>query len=232
MLKTIMASLFVLSSFSVMAHVQEVAQEEASISSHKVVERANLKFQQCDQFRINALESSAKYLSKSLTRLQSEVENYPTKDLTIKEKKFLKKVSKKLSCVQKKISESLTFKCVDGKICETVTMYVQRILLVPNSLQKDVIHACDGSYFYSGVEISGVILHEATHLCGTNDLEYLLDLEEYNSEPQLSYNYKIKRKDDGLYLKKRILSVNGSQNADSYRYWYHNGFCMPGRDCE
>ncbi len=95
----------------------------------------------------------------------------------------------------------------------------------------DNLHHFRDNIYYSDAGIAGVILHEATHLCGTDDIEYLIDNEELNSEPQLSYNYKIKRKKEASYLKRRIIPVNGSNNADSYRYWYHYGFCMPGRDC-
>jgi hypothetical protein len=229
MKKLIIAFTLLVGSFSSMAHVLEVS--EAESISGPVVERANLKFNQCDNFRINELERSTKVLSNTIDQLQGQVEKYKTLDLTKKENKFLKQVSNTLSCVKKKITEKLTFKCQQNSICDTAVMYVQRIILVPSKLQKNTIHACDSSFYYDSYGMAGVILHEASHLCGTNDIEYLLEHDEYNSEPQLSYDYRIKRKSDGLYLGKRLFAVKGAKNADSYRYWYHYGFCLPGRDC-
>lgn len=204
---------------------------ESEEISGTTIERENLKFSQCDTYRVNELDRSAKILSNTIDRLQTQVSSYKTSELNKKEKRFLKQVSKTLSCVKNKINEKLTFKCQQNQICDSVIMYVRRILLVPHSLQKNIVNVCDGSFEYNNYGMAGIILHEASHLCGTDDFEYLLEHEEYKSEPQLSYNYKIKRKDDRKYLKQRILPVRGAKNADSYRYWYHYGFCLPGRDC-
>lgn len=229
MIKSFLGTFIILFSLNLWAHVIEVSESEEI--SGTTIERENLKFNQCDSYRINQLDRSAKLLSSTIDRLQTQVNSYNNTELKKSEMIFLKQVTKTLSCVKKKITQKLTFKCQQNKICDRAAMYVKRILLVPHALQKNTIHVCDGAFDYRNYKLAGVILHEASHLCGTNDLEYLLELEEYNSEPQLNYNYKIKRKDDGIYLKQRILPVRGAKNADSYRYWYHYGFCLPGRDC-
>lgn len=212
--------------------VLEVSTLDDVTGARSSKDKPELYFDQCNESQSSALTHSVNHLEKTLGKLESQVKNYHTDSLTNKEKKFLKSVSKTLACVRNKIESELTFKCSVDKQCETSLMYVQRILLIPHSLQNNTIHSCLESVYYNIPVTAGIILHEITHLCGTKDFEYYLDGEEVNTEPQLNYDYKIKRKGEEFTAKKRVIAKRGHKNADSYRYWYEMGFCMPNRDCK
>ncbi len=231
MIKTILSSALLFASLSSFATVVEGTGIEELLSEKSSQSISNIKYSGCNDLQIKGLESSILSLKANLTSLQDEVRNYKTDDLTKKEKRFVKNVGKKLECIQRKLERKLTFRCVDPDTCGDMVMYVRHTPLLPRAVQKNQINSClDYLYFTPGFT-AGVILHEVSHLCGTDDHEYLLDQQENNIEPQLTYDFKLVRKESGVEVKKKIFSSRGHMNADSYRYWYILGFCVPGRDC-
>lgn len=59
---------------------------------------------------------------------------------------------------------------------------------------------------------TGTVLHEATHKCGANDLEY------FSKNPKEGAP-----RSSGLFSWATI--------ADTYSYWVEYGFCVPGYGC-
>ena len=104
-----------------------------------------------------------------------------------------------LRCSYPKI-EQFNYKCseIDGGGA-ALTMP-----LVGNSVQLS------SDFFDHGEAWSvSTVVHEATHKCGTTDLDYF----EHDDVP----------KDYGIVPWELI--------ADTYSYWIEEGFCVPGDDC-
>lgn len=230
-MKSILISLILFASVSSFASIVEGTGIDELVSDQDLKSTSNIKYIGCNELQIKGLENSILALKYNLSTLQDEVRSYKTKNLTVKEKQFVKNVDKKLECIQRKLEKKLSFKCVDPTKCGDMIMYVRNNLLLPRSVQRNQIKSCLNYLYFTENFTAGIILHEVSHLCGTDDHEYLLDQQENNAGPQLTYDFKLIRKESGVEIKKKIFFSQGHLNADSYRYWYILGFCVPGRDC-
>lgn len=191
-----------------------------------------IRYSNCKDYQEDKLKDSFKDLKSKLNNLITQADNYPIYELTRREKRFLRKSRDILHCVEKKMNLNIEFKCMsdDEQKCNNARMYVVSPLFLKKILRKNRIHVCSSAIFNSKEEIGGLILHEATHLCGTEDLDYLLELATVNQDPLLVYKDKIDY--EKVTTQKRVFPKLGFRNADSYRYWYYEGFCIPGRDCK
>lgn len=90
------------------------------------------------------------------------------------------------------------------------------------------------SYFlYAQEKRAAILIHELSHFCGTEDLEYyLLDNRAPGKLPASPFT-RLKREGNPL-TGYRFLGDAGSSavNGDNYALWAINGFCVPKFDCK
>lgn len=173
-----------------------------------------LTFKNCSSEKDEKLELAVKYLLPKIKVQILNLEEYEEKKLTSSEMIFYNQVRKTFECVQKQIEKKLKFECVESYLCEAPYNYYMYTTPTLDQVFKDkTIRACPKATDDSPEFLAGVIVHEVSHLCGTEDFEYL-------KEKIPKTDYVIEGSNE-----------NGSLNADSYRYWFEHGFCIPDRDC-
>jgi hypothetical protein len=107
-----------------------------------------------------------------------------------------------LSCAMDRLEAGFDYDCAATKNgAETLPFIGNTILL-------------NEFYFYYPTLFQiGVLLHEATHKCGTNDAHYLL----HGEEPIAPHN---------------AWYCSWANVASTYDYWVIKGFCLPEIDCD
>ena len=195
-----------------------------------------LKFKDCNEDQEKILRYAAAGISERTKYLLKQIDWYDLKKLTSTEQRFMRKTKEVMECIDKKLAKKMEFSCkpLFSKDCNNKKMYVKTFEPIPR-ISTHRVHVCRDAFHYTQEELSGIIFHEVSHLCGTQDLEYLVNSDlEINEVPMLKYDLKLKRnyETNELGVKKRLLPKLGSKNADSYNYWYRYGFCLPGRNCE
>lgn len=151
-------------------------------------------------------------------------------DLLIK----LDKVSATLSCMKKK-AFSTQYTDVEQK--DNAIMHVER-LQIPGliNISKKYIYLHPLAYIISKSFFVGSTIHELSHLCGTEDLQYYTNdmiepqsvLDELNVLPELIEN------NASMSLTELLLDTETDWvlNADHYRMWNEYGFCVPDYNCK
>ncbi len=107
-----------------------------------------------------------------------------------------------LRCTKNVIEKGLTYQCnanIEIALARTYPIFGNVIELNSTFFNEEGNHR------------AGMIIHEATHKCGTTDLGAF-----YNKSTPPKGNYL----------------VNWPKIADSYEYWAEFGFCYPEIDCE
>ena len=126
--------------------------------------------------------------------------------------------------------------------CQCSERVEERGVAATVSFANESILLCDNFWMrmrYFGDVGPSVLLHEATHLCGSADISYFNNLKR----PQ---NSKINK--ESLYgiIQMLVHKVGAYGNgrrqvvwpstlwysiADTYRYWAYFGFCIPEVNC-
>jgi hypothetical protein len=109
-----------------------------------------------------------------------------------------------LSCTQREMLKGLTYVCgVDlspkRDLAETLPIVGRQIKLDKRLLAGTI----PGN-------LTGVLIHEASHKCGTNDLAYF----SHDDRPH------------------NVMFAEWPSIADTYYYWTKYGFCIPEVDCK
>lgn len=107
-----------------------------------------------------------------------------------------------IRCSERKLSK-LEFECRDSRRMKGKLM--RTLPLVGKNVTVDEVEFLDTNESYS----AATIFHEATHKCGSTDLDYF----------------------DRTNKPRSRRGVHWSLIADTYSYWLHYGFCIPQVDC-
>jgi hypothetical protein len=176
------------------------------------ISETDIALKNCDQKDSDHLTSASSKISAKLDRLIVQIGKFERKNLKREEVGFVKEVEKTLKCLDKRVSKKVKFECQNSYLCEEPYNYVMYVEQIPGQLfQDNSIKACSNIFSYDSDKLAGIILHEISHLCGTDDLGYLKD---ETAKPQMEYEQDGKK-------------ISGAKNADSYRYWLEKGFSLP-----
>ncbi len=140
--------------------------------------------------------------------LLSELASYFEKPEVVASKKLrrrLKSIKRRLECISRRVPK-LAYICKDKKFCGRGSASV----FFPKLRTVNLCPKIYGDKKYPSYKNrAAVIVHEASHTCGTLDCEY------------------------GRHPRKGDFGVFGSSaNADNFEYWAKKGFCLPGFDCK
>lgn len=183
---------------------------------------------------------------KMLLRMEGEINDYynrPEIKSSRQKLKDLKAISKKVSCIKEKMNDT-EMTCVpaqDSACLKNAYAYVIGYI-IPNPFKKNKnLNFCPIYWQVQHQEYqTAVIIHEISHLCGTDDIEYFSGdgyttgvprhTQEIELKPRTRPNGELidmfpKRKPE-IYLKNI-----SAKNADSFEFWGIYGFCLPGHDC-
>lgn len=169
---------------------------------------AELELTDCDQRSSDLIANSFVKIDGKIDKLKDSILKTKNSKLSKSEAKFVNEAEKTVRCIEKRLSKKVKFECTDSYLCRDPYNYVMYVEEIPDQLfQENIIRSCSGIFSYTADQLAGIIFHEASHLCGTTDLEYI---KEEDARPKLEYE-----------------KVSGSKNADSYRYWLEKGFSLP-----
>ncbi len=170
---------------------------------------------------------------ENMVTLRKIIAFYKTKPDISKNKKHLKTltdIDKVAACIQKKLPY-LEVDCNSPstvKVCNkhrdvnaytTPALYYQKIFICPNLwLRNNLVYQ------------AAVIIHEVSHLCGTDDIKYI-DGPGNKPKPYATYFNPLYALGKTSLPGIKIGSAS-HLNGDTYEYWMKKGFCLPGYDCE
>lgn len=184
---------------------------------------------ECSPDDLQKLDSLKSEVSESVSRLISEVKAYDS----TKEKK-LDEVIKTLECMEDKIPQ-MSFACIEGdkkRANALAKIEVKRSWDLKKTYSKTIEFF---PMFFSRVSLLkvGTIIHEISHMCGTEDIEYYGgNMDEANFELN---GYSLSYIEGESYNAKQSFALHPTKkyekNADNYRLWAANVFCIPGEDC-
>jgi hypothetical protein len=108
-----------------------------------------------------------------------------------------------LGCIQREMLKGLTYVCgldlsKKRDLASTLPLIGKKVKLDKRLLAGTIPG-----------DLTGVLLHEASHKCGTNDLTYFSLIDRPHS----------------------VIFSEWPSIADTYHYWARYGFCIPGVDC-
>lgn len=139
--------------------------------------------------------------------------------------KNLANIEKVAACIQgkmTKIAVDCSSKVLQKTCKDDVNAFTQP------QIQFNRIYLCP-RYFNNGkIYQAAVVVHEVSHLCGTDDIHYL---ESWQKPKQYGTYF------NPLYLlgNKEYPGIKIGRashlNGDAYEYWVRKGFCLPGYDC-
>lgn len=158
-----------------------------------------------------------------VSRLINQVENYPGASHP-KARGVVSDVLDKLYCMENKLNK-IKFECSSDVTCSggQYRMAYADFREALGIVIGGDIKICPYYFSDSGhndLHRASTIIHEISHLCGTEDYGYYDDasftVENYKSiDLPISNNGKDSR----------------VENADNYSVWGIGGFCVPGHDC-
>lgn len=156
-----------------------------------------------------------------LNHLRNQVRIYGMRDnirSNLQRKKRVDAVAARLQCIRKDFDNyKISCECGEFSGYGPTLAYVIRA-------KKKVIQLCP-AYFkeMKRKDRSAVLLHEVSHMCGTEDWIYL---GLGRTTVPIDSDRIIKA---GTLKTVRNLTAH---NADNFRYWAVKGFCLPDYDCE
>lgn len=171
-----------------------------SITFFSVIVSAGLDFENCNLNDIQILKDHT-YKSKHLIiEIQNNFVEY--------ERKFHKQIRQMdlahdiMDCSYKRL-DHITYVCNAHRKDDSVDASTDPILGRRVRLNEKLPH-------YSSERISAILIHEATHKCGTTDAAY--------------FNPSYPPRNIGIFGWPVI--------ASTYSFWVEYGFCIPGIDCQ
>ncbi len=178
------------------------------------------------------IEDLAKKALRDIEVLHQSINRYQSrKDLSRELQTKLQNIEKIVLCISRKIPE-VRYNC-DSEFAKKKCKRLESSAF-SDTVPSPAITLCGPYWAYEEKFQRAVLVHEVSHLCGTDDIDYF------------SYDYKIKYKPkdyavavNPFYLlkghkdDKGIFILNRAHlNADSYEYWVRKSFCLPGYDCK
>lgn len=141
------------------------------------------------------------------------------------------KINAVVECMKKALGDELSLNC--GIKCSKDDSIAQVDPIT--KLYKNEIALCPLYHQSKSKVRSSFLIHELSHLCGTQDKEYMSDSDgqRYILSPNEKVNW-VKRIKLFGYEIMTLKSVKGSisHNADNYAYWANEGFCLPNFNCK
>lgn len=128
----------------------------------------------------------------------------------------LEAISKRLSCMDQRMMK-LKISCKRG--CKNLNAFTTKFAGLP--LFKDEINLCSQILLNDSEYQQSVIVHEVSHLCGTEDYEYFSFPAGTRGVPKQYFQKS---------AKSRSLDIS-DRNGDHFEYWARYGFCLPGHNC-
>lgn len=155
-------------------------------------------FKNCTQDEVNSLFDHTEDAKSRVLQWQNRLDSY--KDLNMIHKTKISIGKGILSCIHKKL-DRIKYKC-DAMNSHRLSAQTFYVLFKSVRLNYD--------FFYSDSDtITGVLIHEASHKCGTTDALYFKG---------------------GIRARSTVL-VPWPLIGDTYQYWATDGFCLPDHDC-
>ncbi|MFL5785232.1 MAG: M35 family metallo-endopeptidase, partial [Bacteriovoracaceae bacterium] len=154
-----------------------------------------------------------------LNRLRNQVHAYAQKPNIRNNASRLSdvnKVASKLSCIRTQ-SDEITLTC-SNEGCGPTTY-----ALNPRNAEGQ-IQLCPRFFALSPSSMSATLIHEMSHDCGTLDFEYYYYDNDRVSNPNPTNTDSIQK---FFGWSTDIIP----KNADNFRLWAQEGFCLPGYDC-
>lgn len=171
-----------------------------------------------------------------IEKLQKDVELKIQENRQDLDTSDLENVLETVHCIRSKINET-PISCKgdpDVKFKKERLMYVVRNW----GFYENIVHYEELASWYSPRYQAGLLIHELSHLCGTEDYEYTT---EDDGPPYRKASHEREAREprpDTIaqkYLPTEMLSktdISWAENADHYRVWSLLGFCIPGTDCQ
>lgn len=170
-------------------------------------------------------------------RLRSEVATYAQK-ASIKNHKLRRdqvaKIRQVLICMNR-LNDNLILNCAEtATTCTPITSAFVTKYWIIESQKK--INFCGHYYSWQqSSQRSAIILHELSHLCGTDDLKRINPRKTIIKAPSARhYNWSESMIKNSWMS--NLFDVKGmdpsAKNADNFRFWGLYGFCLPGYDCK
>ncbi|WPU63397.1 M35 family metallo-endopeptidase [Peredibacter starrii] len=222
-------------------HVLQVLQDPIEPVVYCTEEFEKFKVSNCDAEKSAIIFNLFDENYKLIFKVDSQIQRYrdvPEVKSDPKRMKDLNKISDTLRCMKDKMSNAQvtcqtnrSLGCLDKK-------RVAYVMNLPQFMRKN-LNLCPRYWKEEDAhERAGVMFHEISHFCGTIDHQYYWKLNDAPNEKKLVKNSTRLTRPNGepiypdhlkppAYYHEDIACTN----ADSYRYWADNGFCLPGYDC-
>lgn len=170
-----------------------------------------------------------------IEKLQKEVEYKLQENRQDFEPSDLENVLETVNCIRSKVYETP----ISCKADPDVKYKKERFMYVVSNwgIYENKIHYEEYTSQFSPKYQAGLLIHELSHLCGTEDHKYTTGID---SAPFFKGNWQREAPEPSphviakQYLPTDLLSktdVPWIENADHYRVWSLFGFCIPGDDC-
>lgn len=198
-----------------------------------------VKLLECSSDKNEQLESVLSLSRTQLARLQEEVKDFSKNPQVTTNRTHLKNISditKTLKCIDKEIND-VKFICKNSSICSTANAYVYSFF----GFGPSTVNLCSGFWNSNNKTYkAAMILHEISHICGTEDHEYIsydgykerAPGDEKSRTVTIKYNLgppgKTTLFKNSVHVEKTNITAS---NGDTYEYWAIYGFCLPGLDC-
>lgn len=175
--------------------------------------------------------AEASYMLNQMLSQTARYEKNPQIRNTQRHKEALKRIRDNLICMRNTMARTQNIYCVNS--CKET--YIAYNIPVLNPFMYNVT-LCPRYFTRDKHDRAAIMIHEISHICGTDDYKYIFDAKGvptdslrsgdfYQSKFQLNlFGYQI------LNVKKA--NYHSTENADNYRYWAKYGFCLPGYDCK
>ncbi len=169
-------------------------------------------------------------LKKINSRIGAYLQN-PTVKSTPRLFQMASKINGILQCMDSHLASSLYLDC--KKDCierpnKTVYAYMEHYF----SINRETISICKPYLMVPDINRSAMLLHEVSHLCGTDDEDFLFS-EKFKAlqKPSVGVKSQTNYSIFGFDILRLKQMLTGYNNADNYAYWSIYGFCLPGFDC-
>jgi hypothetical protein len=161
---------------------------------------ATYGFKDCSRSNIDTLFDYTEESHKEIKDWKSELSKDKYKKLSFIHRSKIKVARGVLNCIEKKL-DKMTYKCNGIKSSHKNSASTLPVLGKIVKLSADF-------FDYSRSRSIGIIIHEASHKCGTTDAAYFNNTIPYSTT-----------------------LVPWSLIGDTYEYWAENRFCLPDVDC-
>ena len=185
-----------------------------------------LKVENCNEEQAHILLKEFDRSFDKLKRLQAQISNYISKNtLSSSQQQEINQINTTLKCIENQFLTT-ELKCAEKEVikdfCKGSAQAV--VLDIPFKLfgiklytqTSKQVRICPQYFKDFKTPKPDAIIHEFSHLCGTQDYKYFK-----KGNPPSSYIF--------TEVDNKVQRVSSLENADTYAYWSEFGFCMLGQ---